>query len=68
MYLTIHILQLALTQKIDISDGRAIIQYVECQHTTCSFRDTSVSTRKMLYRKLVAFRVWIYNLRIVSRI
>ena len=36
-YLTIHILNPALTQKIDNSDRRAVIGYVERQHTTTSF-------------------------------
>ena len=56
-YLTIRILHLALTVKIDISDSRAVIRYVERQNATCTFRVTSVSMHKMLYRKVVAFRV-----------
>ena len=39
------------TKKIDISDSKAVIQYVECQHMTCSFRVTIVSTHKILYQK-----------------
>ena len=41
--LAIRILHPVLTQKIDISDSRAVIGYAERQHTTCSFRYTSVS-------------------------
>ena len=36
--LAIRISHPALTQKIDISDSRAVIQYVERLHTTCSFQ------------------------------
>ena len=57
-----------LTQKIDISDSRAVIYYLECQHTTSMFRVTSVSTHKMMYRKVAAFGVWIDNSLTVSRI
>ena len=53
----IGILHPALTEKIDMSDSRAVIGYVECQHTTSGFRVKSVSTHKMLYRKVVAFCV-----------
>ena len=37
VYLAISIFHPPLTQKIDISDSRAVIQYLERQHTTCSF-------------------------------
>ena len=37
----------ALTQRIDISDSKAVIQYVECLYTTCSFQVTSVGMHKM---------------------
>ena len=67
-YLAISILHPPLTQKIDISDSRAVIGYVEHQHTICSFRVTSVRTHKMVYRKVVVFRVWIHNSPIVFRI
>ena len=67
-YLAIGILHPAVIQKIDISDSRAVIGYVEGLHTTGSFPLRSVSTHKMLYRKVVAFRVWTHNSRIVSRI
>ena len=67
-YLAIHILHPAPTQKIDHSDSRAVSGYVERQHTTCSFRVTSISMHKMLYRKVGAFRAWTHNLLIVSRI
>ena len=56
-YLTISIFDASLKQDVDISDSRAAIQYLERQHTTCSFRVTSVSTHKMVSRKLVAFLV-----------
>ena len=67
-YLAIRTLHPALTQKIDISDSRVVIGFVECQYTTCSFRVTSVSTHKILDRKEVALRVWTNKLPIVSRI
>ena len=64
-YFAIHILHPPLAQKMDISNSRAVIQYRERQHTTCSFQVTSVSTHKMVNRKVVAFCVWIHNLPIV---
>ena len=67
-HLAIRILHPAVTQKIDISDSRAVIAYVEHQHTTCSFRVTSLSTHKMLYLNVGAFCVWTHNSPIVSRI
>ena len=67
-YLALGILRPALIQKIDISDSTEVIGYVERQHMTFSFRVTSVSTHKMLNRKVVAFRVWTHNSPIVSRI
>ena len=43
-----HISHLALPQKIDISNCRAVIQYVPCSYTSCSFgvRSVHVSTHK----------------------
>ena len=67
-YLAICIWHPAITQKIDNSDSKGVIGYVERQLTTCSFRVTSISTHKILYRKVGAFRVWTHNLPIVSRI
>ena len=57
-YLAIRIFHPALTQKIGNSGSRAVIGYVERQHTPCSFRVTSISMHKMLHRKVGAFRVW----------
>ena len=68
VYLAIRVLHPALSHKTDISDSTAVIGYVECQHTTCSFQVTSISMHKMLYRKVGAFRVWTHNSPIVSRI
>ena len=61
-YLTINILHSPLTEKIDISDSRAVIRYLERQRTTCTFQlqVTSASTHKV-----VAFLVWIHNSPIV---
>ena len=67
-YLAIRISHSALTQKIDISDGRVVIGYVDRQHTTYSFEVTSVSTHKMLHRKVVAFLFCTNNSPIISRI
>ena len=67
-YLSIRILHTALTQENDISDSRAVIEYAERYHTTCSFRVTSVSLHNMLSRKVVTFRVWTHNSPIVSHI
>ena len=53
-------------QKIDISDSRAVIQYVEHLHMTCSFRVTSESTHKMSYQNGFAMPAWIDNLLIKS--
>ena len=52
-YLAVCILHPALTQKIDISDSRVAIWYVERHHTTCSFRVMSVRIHKILYQKVV---------------
>ena len=65
-YLTIRISHSALTQKIKISNSRAVIRHVERLHMTCSFRVTSVSTHKMSYWKVVVMPVWIHNSPIVS--
>ena len=64
----IYISHPALTQKIDISDSRAAIWYVEHPHTTCNFRVASVSMHKMSHRKVVTFCVWIHNSPILTRI
>ena len=37
-YLTIRISHPALEQKIEISDSRAVVRYVQRPYTTCSFR------------------------------
>ena len=42
----IRISHSALTQKIDISDSKAVIRYVERPYPTSSFRVTSVSAHK----------------------
>ena len=47
----------ALTQEINISNSRPVIQYEERLYATCSFRVMSVGTRKMSYQKEVAIRV-----------
>ena len=67
MRLTNRISHPTLTQKIDISDSRAVIQYVERPYTTCSFK-LGVNTHKMLYQKVIVMHIWIHNLLVVSRI
>ena len=56
-YLAISILHPHLMQKIDISDSGAVIRYLQHQHMTCSFQVTSVSMHKMVYQKVIVFRV-----------
>ena len=66
--LPFYILHLALTQKIDISDIKAVVGYVERLHTTCSFQVTSVSIHEMLYWKVLLMHDGIHNLAIKSHL
>ena len=49
-----HILRQAVTQIIDISYSRAVIQYVERPYTTCSCRVMSVS----MYKYCIVRQLW----------
>ena len=56
-YLDICVSPPALTQKIGMSNSRAVIQYVERPHMTYSFQVTSVDKHNMSYQKVVAIHV-----------
>ena len=64
--LTHRISHLALTEKTDISDSRAMVQYVEHHYTTYSFRFWPVSAHKMVYQKETAVRVYSLNSPILA--
>ena len=59
---------MAPTQKINISDSRAVIRWVELSYTTFSFRVVRLSTLKMTYRKETMMHVWGHNLPILAHV
>ena len=63
-----HVSHPALTQAIDSSNSRAVIQYVERPYTTCSFWVMSVSMHKMSHRREVEMCVWIHTSPIIFRV
>ena len=64
-----HQLYLACTSnpKIDISDSRAVVQYVEHPYTTCSFKLCALTTLKMVSWKETVMCVWSHNPPILAR-
>ena len=66
LYLAFYNLHTALTQKMVISDSRAVVHYVEWPYTTCSFRVMHVCTHKMAYWKETMTWVWSHNLADIS--
>ena len=57
----------ALNQKIDFSDSRAVIRYVEHPCTFCSFRVMRVSIHKMVCQKETVMHFWSHNLPYLAR-
>ena len=64
--LTASIWYAVLTQRINISDSRAVAGYAECPFTTCTFRVMHVSMHKMVYQKVSLMHVWSYNSPILA--
>ena len=57
-----------LTQKIYLSDSRAVFRYAQHSYTFYCFRFMSVSTHKMAYWKEGGMCVWMHNSPVVSHI